>query len=132
MPYPPNSACYANPRPIFQPAMRLIESITNAFPAVVTTTFAHQYKDGTIVRLDIPPADGMQQANQLTGTIVVLSPTMFAIDIDTTNFEPFAIPGAPSDITFVCAFCIPIGVTEDVSINEQLRIATVNILNPFM
>lgn len=132
MPYPPNSACYAYPNPIFQPARRLIDSITNAFPAVVTTTFAHQYKDGTIVRLDIPPADGMQQANQLTGTIVILSATTFAIDIDTTHFDVFAIPAAPSYIIDVCAFVIPIGTSDNVSINQQLKIATVNILNPFM
>ncbi len=131
MAYPPNSACFADPNPIFQPATRLIDSITNANPAVVTTTFAHQYLDGTIVRLDIPPADGMQQANQLTGTIVVLSPTTFAIDIDTTTFEPFAIPAAPDYTVFVCAFCVPIG-TGHVVINEQLKIATVNILNPYM
>jgi hypothetical protein len=131
MPYPAGTACYANPNPIFQPAARLIESITNANPAVVTTTFAHQYKDGTIVRLDIPPADGMQQANQLTGTITVLSPITFAIDIDTTNFAPFAIPAAPARITYVCAFVVPVGVTQT-SINQAVRIATVNILNPFM
>ena len=130
MPYPAGAACYANPNPIFQPAARLIESITNANPAVVTTTFAHQYQTGTIVRLDIPPADGMQQANQLTGTITVLSPTTFAIDIDTTHFAPFAIPSAPARITYVCAFVVPIGVTQT-SINQAVRIATVNILNPF-
>lgn len=130
MPYP-TGACYANPNPIFQPARRLIASITNANPAVVTTTFPHQYKDGTIVRLDIPPADGMQQANEMTGTIVVLSPTTFAIDIDTTNFEPFAIPSSPAPTIQVCAFVVPVG-TGNVPINEQLKIATVNILNSFM
>lgn len=127
MPYPAGSACYANPNPIFQPAMRLIDSITNAFPAVVTTTFAHQYKDGTVVRLDIPPADGMQQANQLTGAILVINPTSFYIDIDTTHFEPFVIPSVVASNTFICAFVVPVG-----ELNETLRAALVNILNPYM
>lgn len=130
MPYPAGSQCYANPNPIFQPATRLIASITNANPAVVTTTFAHQYKDGTIVRLDIPPADGMQQANQLTGSITVLSPTTFAISIDTTQFAPFAIPATISYLTNVCAFVVPIG-GPSVPINEAVKVATINSLNPF-
>lgn len=127
----PTGFCYANPSPIFQPARRLIASITNANPAVVTTTFPHQYKDGTIVRLDIPPADGMQQADQMTGTIVVLSPTTFAIDINTTDFDPFVIPSSPAPTLQICAQVVPVGVTQT-SINQAVSIATVNVLNPFM
>ena len=130
MPYPANAACYANPNPIFQPAMRLIDSITNANPAVVTTTFDHQYLDGTIVRLDIPPADGMQQANGLFGSIVVLSPTTFSIAIDTTSFAPFVIPAVIQNGTFVCAMAVPIG-GPSVSVNQAVKVATVNVLNPF-
>lgn len=126
MAYPAGSNCYANPTPIFKPATRLIASITNANPAVVTTTFAHGYIDGTIIRLDIPPADGMQQANQLYAPIIVLSPTTFSIAIDTTQFAPFAIPTAPSPTIQICAFCVPIG-----EINSTLKAATNNILNPF-
>lgn len=115
---------YANPTPIFQPAMRLISAITQSNPAVVTTTFDNQYKTGTIVRLDIPPACGMQQANQLTGAISVINSTSFAINIDTTLFDAFVVP------TFVphvnsAAQCVPIG-----EVNETLKAATQNIL-PF-
>ncbi len=115
---------YANPRPIFQPAMRLIASITQASPAVVTTTFAHQYLTGTIVRLDIPPACGMQQANQLTGAISVIDPTSFYIALDTTQFADFVIPTftphVPSN-----AMVVPIG-----ELSETLKAATQNVL-PF-
>lgn len=117
--------CYANPDPIFQPAMRLIASITNSFPAQVTTTFAHQYKSGLIVRLDIPNAVGMQGANGLTGAIVVDSSTTFLINIDTTNFSPFSIPPSPGPFEDICAQVVPIG-----EINEQLDQATRNVL-PF-
>ena len=117
--------CYANPDPIFQPAMRLISAITNSNPAQVTTTFAHQYRSGLIVRLDIPVPDGMQEANGLTGAIVVDSTTTFLINIDTTTFSPFSIPPSPGPFDDTCAQVVPIG-----EINEQLDQATRNVL-PF-
>lgn len=116
--------CYANPNPIFQPVMRLIASITNASMALVTTTFEHQYQTGLIVRLDIPVACGMQEANGMTGNIIVVSPTMFTISIDTTLFTPFSIPIVVSPHVDICAQVIPIG-----EINELLTQATQNILN---
>lgn len=81
-------AILATRLPVYQPAMRIISSVTNANPAVVTTTFNHQYQSGLIVRLNIAPGYGMQQANQLYGPIIVTGDTTFTIDIDTTNFEP--------------------------------------------
>jgi hypothetical protein len=115
--------CYAYQNSTFQPAMRLIAAITNANPAVVTTTFAHSYLTGLIVRLDLPPAVGMPQANGMTGTITVLSPTTFSINIDTTSFTPFAIPGMPGPHTDICAQVVPIA-----EVNSSLVQAVQNIL----
>jgi hypothetical protein len=115
---------YANPNPIFQPAMRLIASITQSNPAVVATTFAHQYLDGTVVRLDVPQACGMTQVNQLTGTISVIDSTSFFIDIDTTQFAPFVIPTFQPHVDSA-AECVPIG-----SANGTLAPAVQNVL-PF-
>jgi len=78
-----------NTRPIFQRAMRVISTITQANPAVITTTTNHQYISGMIVRLNIPKGFGMQQVNQKQGEITVLSDTTFSIDIDTTLMDPF-------------------------------------------
>ncbi len=78
--------------PIFQPSMRIITNITNGYPAVVTTSFDHQYANGLTIRLNIPPGFGMVQANQLFGDITVLSSTTFSIPIDTTYFDAFTIP----------------------------------------
>lgn len=75
--------------PVFQRAMRIISNITNAHPAVITTTFDHQYLTGMIVRLMIPKGYGMAQANQLYAPIVVTGDTTFTIDIDTTYFDQF-------------------------------------------
>ena len=77
--------------PMFLPAMRVITVITKAKKAVVTTSFAHNYIDGLIIRLFIPEGFGMWQANQLFSPITVLSPTTFQMTIDTTNFDTFAI-----------------------------------------
>ena len=117
--------CYADPNPIFQPAMRLIAAITNANPALVTTTFANQYKTGLICRLDLPLAVGMQQANGLKGVITVVDVTSFYIDIDTTYFDPFVMPAAPPPLVNTCAQVVPVG-----EVNEQLTQATRNVL-PF-
>ena len=112
----------AQTRPVFQPAMRIISAITNANPAAVTTTFAHQYRTGTIVRLDIPQGYGMVQANQLFGPITVTGTTSFTIPIDTTYFDVFAAPAAYPQ-SYQSAQCVPIG-----ELNETLLAATQNVL----
>lgn len=119
------STCYANPNPVFQPAMRIIAAITNSNPATVATTFAHQYKTGTIVRLDIPPACGMQQITGETFPILVTSSTAFSILVDTTNFDPFSIPVSPPPAVNTCAMVVPVG-----EITATLAAATLNVLNP--
>lgn len=115
--------CYAYLHPVYGPAMRLISSITNAYPAVVTTTFAHGYVDGTIVRLDIPQACGMQQINQQTSPILVTGSTTFTINIDTRQFAPFVSPVGLGPFIDVCAQCVPIG-----EVNETLKASLVNKL----
>lgn len=109
--------CFAMQNPIFQPAMRLISAITQSNPMVVTTTFAHDYLSGLYVRLYVPTADGMPQANGLTGYIVVTSPTTFTLPYDSTHWIAFAIPMAPNPQDDICAQVIP--VAEDNGILYQ-------------
>lgn len=111
--------CYANPSPMFQPAVRLIASITLANPAVVTTTFDHDYITGEIVRLDIPLASGMQQMDKRVGTITVTAATTFSIDIDSSSFDAYVIPVPELN----CGQVVPIG-----EVNSLLRAATKNVL----
>jgi hypothetical protein len=119
-------AMYAQMHPIYQPAMRIISSISNSFPANVTTTFAHQYITGTIVRLDIPLGYGMPQANQQFGPILVTGSTTFSIPIDTTHFDPFAAPDS-YPLNAQQAQVVPFG-----EVSSTLEAATVNVLNPNM
>lgn len=113
------SASYANPFPTFQRAMRIISAITNANPASVTTTFAHQYGTGDIVRLDVPLGFGMPQINQQIGTITVTSSTIFTINIDSSGFDAFSIPSSPPQQAQV----VPVG-----EISANLAGATQNVL----
>lgn len=105
--------------PIYQPSMRQIIDITNANPASVTTSFAHNYKDLMIVRLHVPTEWGMFQADNKFGQIVVTGSTTFTIAIDTTQFDSFVTPVTPLQYPQSIPFA------EN---NATLYAATVNVL----
>lgn len=109
--------------PTYGPIMTVIEAITKATLAAVTTTTDHGYVDGTVVRLDITPACGMFQMDQLTSPILVTGARTFTTIIDSTQFDAFAIPVAPDVHTNICSLCVPIG-----SKNDTLEPAERNIL----
>lgn len=116
------TSCYSNPSPMFQPAMRIISSITNENPASVTTTLDHDYLTGEIVRLIVPQGFGMTQINNLTGTITLTGSTTFLIDIDTTFFDVFSVP-SPLPMAYTCPQVIPVG-----EVSSILSGATKNVL----
>ncbi len=105
--------------PVFKPSMRIITNITNGNPATVTTSFAHGYSTGLIIRLILPSGYGMNQANQLFSDITVVDSTSFTIDIDTTLFQPFTTPIDQTQY----AQSVPIG-----EINSTVYLATKNVL----
>lgn len=115
--------CYALPFPVFQPAMRLIASITNSYPCIVTTTFINQYVDGTIVRLVIPEACGMTQADQFVGPLTVIDDTSFSLPLNTIDFTPFVIPVLTNPHIDICAQVVPVGEN-----NDTLEAAVQNVL----
>ncbi len=96
----------AQEQPIYKPAFRIISAITQSKPALVTTTFAAGYPDGQKVRIFLPKVQqtqvvggitiqgfGMEQINNMQGVITNTNdPTVFAIDIDSSNFDAFVIP----------------------------------------
>lgn len=108
--------------PTYQPAMRIINAITNANPAAITTSFAHDYITGTIVRFVVPDGYGMKQLNKLYGVITVTGATTFTVSIDTTHFDTFVIPGSYPE-SYQHAQVTPIG-----EINSLLTGATENVL----
>jgi hypothetical protein len=85
----------SNPNFPWLPPLQYISSITNANPAVVTTTEPHGYSTGFNVRIVFPfpyaLSFGMFEINEQAGTITVLSPTTFSISINTTGYNAFTI-----------------------------------------
>lgn len=75
----------------FVPSRQQVSAITQANPGVVTTTQDHGYTTGLFVRFYFPINFGMMQVNGNVYKITVLTPTTFEIDVDTTNFDAFAI-----------------------------------------
>jgi len=115
-------AILASESPTFQPAMRIISTITQAYPATVTTTFDHDYESGLIVRIKVPTGFGMTQLNKFKGQVTVTSATQFTIDIDTRTYDAFAVPAtSPEDKQY--GQVVP--VAEE---NSQLTSATRNVL----
>jgi len=108
---------------VFAPGMFVISSITNANPAVVTTTANHDYVDGAIVRFDIQPACGMDQIDGMTSSILVTGATTFTTLIDTTLFAPFTIPVAPDVHTNICSLVVCMAEN-----NDTLKNAVRNVL----
>lgn len=74
----------------FVPNRQQVSAITNANPAVVTTTQNHGYLTGLFVRFYFPVNFGMNQLNGNVYEIAVLSPTTFALNVDSTNFDVFS------------------------------------------
>lgn len=116
-------AILAQTNPTFQPAMRIIASITNTFPVVVTTTFDHNYITGETLRLNIPRGFGMQQINQQYTDIIVTGATTFTMNIDATGYDAFIIPADNPGHFFTQAQVTPIG-----EVNQLLRAAVKNVL----
>ena len=95
----------------FDPKRELIQSVSNAENAEVTTTEAHGYEDGIYVRIDVPPQYGMSLFNQTQ--ILITGDTTFTTQIDTSNMDPFVDPGLYPPVGFTPAQCIPMGGNTD-------------------
>ena len=125
-------AVLAQTSPTYQPAMRIIQSITQANPAVITTTFDHNYQDGDIVRIDIARGGGMQQIDKQKGVVTVLSPTSFSVPIDSRTFDAFVFPSDvlqdPPLMASGRKFFTPSQVVPVGTINSALDLATQNVL----
>lgn len=121
----------AQTTPEFQPAMRQVTAITQANPVSVTTSFAHNYFTGDIVRIIIPTDIrinagvvtirdfGMPEINQKYAPIVVTSPTTFTMPIDSTNFQALTIQAG----SLQAPQCVNIG-----EVNENIWGAEYNTL----
>lgn len=77
----------------FVPNRQTVIGITNANPAVVTTSQDHGYDSGLIVRFFLPLNVGMNIINGQEFEIDVLSSATFSIPIDSSHFDVFSPVG---------------------------------------
>ena len=78
----------------FVPNRQTVSSITNANPAVVTTSQAHGYSTGLCVRFFFPLDVGMNILDNQEFPITVIDTTSFSIPFDARNIDSFAIVGS--------------------------------------
>ncbi len=78
----------------FLPPSNTITSITQANPCVITTGTNHGYQSGLYVRLNLLGSTGMRQLDNNVYLIVVLSNNSFTIQVDTRNFDSWALVGS--------------------------------------
>ncbi len=71
---------------------RTIESITQAYPMVVTTAEDHGYDAGMMVTFLIPVQFGMVQLNNQIVQVISLTSDTLTINLDSRGFTPFAYP----------------------------------------
>lgn len=116
---------YANPDPIYKPAMRLVSAITQAENAAITTTFAHNYVTGLIVRMYVPHPNvfGMPQMDKKVGTVTVTGDDTFTITVDSSLFDAFTYVAEPHVLINSAPMVIPIG-----EVNSSLSSAVKNTL----
>ena len=89
---------YYLPPAITVPSSLTITAITNSNPMVVTISVqpfneSNTYIAGMAVILRIPVTYMMQQANKLVATILSVSGNNLTLNIDSTLFDPFVVPG---------------------------------------
>lgn len=95
--------------PLYYPRNTVITGITAANPMVITTATNHGLTVGQQVRLRVPSALGMVQANNLTAVITAVTNTTITLgSINSTAFTAFAWPAVTS-VPFTPAYVIPIG-----------------------
>jgi len=84
--------------PHFYPRFRYIMpvggavGITQATNAVVSMTVAHDFSLGEKVSFRVRPQYGMQQINEVVGTVLATSAYTITTDIDSTGFDAFLPP----------------------------------------
>lgn len=74
----------------YKPSQYFISAITLGFVTTVTTTVAHNYVVGQLVRLLIPNGFGSRQLNERTAYVTSIpSVTQVTIDMVSNNSDPF-------------------------------------------
>lgn len=72
--------------------VQTIQSVTNAFPCVVTTVNDHGYVAGMMIRFLIPDAFKMVQLNDVSCQVLQVTSNTLTLNLDSINFSVFSYP----------------------------------------
>lgn len=117
-----------NFQPQFYPRHRAISSISKASNAVIIMTVTHGFTAGQKVRLRVPEAYGMVEADGKLVTITAVNTTTNSIttDLDSSAFTTFAFP-VTAAVPFSPALVVPVGEAASGSYANLLDDATDNV-----
>lgn len=76
----------------FSPSKYYITGITVAVAAVITTSTAHNYLVGDVIRVHVPAAFGMTEIEGLQANVTAVTASTITTDIDSSAFTAFAFP----------------------------------------
>lgn len=112
--------------PLYVPERNWITNISQAASAVVTLSVTHNLAVNDKVRLIVPSAFGMVQADQQVATVTAVSTAnnTVTLDLDSSAFTAFAFP-ASAGVPFTHAQLVPFGdvangVDQALDNNSQL------------
>lgn len=105
--------------PYWYPSNRRIVNITQANPAVITTSVDSAYIAGQAIRLAVPPQFGMTQADSLVVNVISVNGGNITVNLDTTGFTAFKFP-LNTVYPFTPAQCVPVGEETDQFSNPNL------------
>jgi hypothetical protein len=91
----------------FFPQLALITDISNAQNAVVTFSEDHSFLIDEIISFRVSRSYGMVQINNQQAKILSVSDDTATVDIDSSNFTSFSVPGSLLRTTPPCA--VPVG-----------------------
>ena len=105
--------------PYYYPSLATVVNISAANPAVVTTSVSMNLTVGQVVRLRVPAAFGMTQANNITGIVSAVSKNQITLGgttgafslnnaVDSSAFTAFAWPAA-TGVPFTYSTVTPVG-----------------------
>ena len=116
--------------PLYYPRRRTIANMASSGQVtLVSTTVAHGYQVGQLIRFNVPASSGMVEINGLQGTITAVdSPGAFEVNINSSGFTPFAFPLA-AGVPFTPAQVVPFGEDTADALAQNVNIlsdATIN------
>lgn len=91
------------PPVITTPSSLQITSISQSLPAVIAVEIAdpstelNTYESGQLIRVNIPKPYGMQQMANKTVQVISNDGINISVNIDSTQFDPFAIPSTTGE-----------------------------------